>query len=249
MSSNFKIKPRQHVEIQSGEVHIWLASLLDNEKDITYYVSVLSRDEHERAKSFRFSKDEKQFTIARGILRCLLANYLKVLPQNIEIAYGLWGKPCLSQEHSLRFNVTHSGDYALYAVTLDFEVGIDLEHMDNNIFELENMATNIFSNSELIYWKSLKHDEQINYFFKAWACKEAFLKALGKGWLAMEKQMVFTEIYDFKKKSTQTPSKEVLKYPYCFDLISEYASAIFIDGPCLRPLYFNWNQPSLIKYD
>lgn len=230
----------QHIEIQPGEVHIWSASLLNSEKDLNYYASVLSRDEHERANSFRFFKDKKQYTIARGILRCLLANYLKVLPRNIEIVYGFWGKPCLPQKYSVKFNVTHSGTYVLYAVTLNFEVGIDLEYIDNNL-ELENMAINIFSLSELAHWNTLNRHEQVDYFFKSWACKEASLKALGKGWLEMEKQGASKEIYDFKKKSTRTSSKDISQYPYCFDLVSGYASAIFVDGPFLRPLYFNWN--------
>lgn len=241
-----EIKPKKYFTIQSDEIHIWSACLSDNELSLNFFTSTLSRDECERANSFRFSKDQKQFTVARGILRCLLANYLGVSPQNIKIAYGLWGKPCLPQEDSLRFNVSHSGDYALYALTLNFEVGIDLEYINDNL-ELEDMAMSILSLPELTYWRSLKPEERMNSFFKSWVCKEAFLKALGKGWLGIDKQVLFTEACDFKKVLRDDPLNSVLAYPYCFDLIPGYASAVFVDGPFLRLLHYNWNPQYLQK--
>lgn len=199
-------------KIQPDEVHIWSACLPECEQDMSYYGSILSKDEQERANTFKFSKDRKQFIMTRGILRCLLSNYLSIPPQSIEILYGLWGKPCLSQEYTLRFNVSHSGDYALYAVTLNFEVGIDLEHINNKL-ELKNMAKTLFAISELAYWKSLNPKKQQNYFFKSWACKEAFLKALGKGWLGRKDERILRE--------------EASKYPYCFDFNPEYVSVIY----------------------
>ena len=234
------MESKKRITFQSDEVHIWSACLSDNEIDINYFISILSQDEYERANNFKFPKNKKQFTIARGILRCLLANYLGVSPQSIKIAYGLWGKPRLSQEGLLHFNVSHSGDYALYALTLNFEVGIDLEHI-NNTLNLEDIALSIFSPAELFYWRNLNHQEQINYFFNFWVCKEAFLKALGKGWLEKETKILFTEFPNFKKSLRDRDLKDEPIYPYCIDLLPEYASAIFVNGPFLRLLHYDWN--------
>lgn len=88
------MESRKSPELNENEVHIWSANLLENKNNMDYFYSVLSEDERERAGSFRFFKDQRRFTMTRGILRCLLSDYLAQPPESIEIVYGLWGKPC-----------------------------------------------------------------------------------------------------------------------------------------------------------
>ncbi|MBP6952678.1 MAG: 4'-phosphopantetheinyl transferase superfamily protein [Alphaproteobacteria bacterium] len=229
--------------LKSDEVHIWSASLSEAKNDVAYFASLLSKDEHEQANSFRFYKDQKQYTISRGILRSLLAGYLEEAPQTIEIAYGLWRKPYLAQEKFLHFNVSHSRDYALYAFTRSYEVGIDLEHIDTTL-DIENIALSIFSPTELNYWNTLSSEHKIDVFFKHWVCKEAFLKASGKGWLENKKELPYTKVWPQKQQQIDNLLKSKITYPYCFKCIPGYSSALFIDGPSLRLLYYVWDQDS-----
>lgn len=226
--------------LKAHEVHIWSASLLRDKNNIDYYHSILSKDERKRIGGFRFARDQRRFTTARGILRCLLSNYLGQSPENIEIIYGLWGKPCLLDEKSLYFNLSHSGDYALYAVTRSCEVGVDLEYIDQNL-ELEDLAVHIFSATELIEWKNLEPEPRINSFFKRWVSKEAFLKASGKGWLEDKYQLTFNFKNELRKKNLH----DDVSNPYCFECIPGYASALFCDGAIIRPLHFDWNKSIL----
>ena len=53
MRVNYNIESKKCQTLKSDEVHIWVASLLENKNDVTYFVSVLSEDELERANSFR----------------------------------------------------------------------------------------------------------------------------------------------------------------------------------------------------
>lgn len=235
-NSNMKLKK---CTFKPDEVHIWSASLSEVNNDVAYFSSLLSKDEHERANSFRFYKDQRQYTIARGILRSLLAGYLGESPQTIEIAYGLWGKPCLAQEKFLHFNVSHSRDYVLYALTRRYEVGIDLEYIDTTL-DIENMVLSIFSPTELNYWNKLSPEHKINVFFKHWACKEAFLKASGKGWLENKKELPYTKAWP-QGQQQMNNSLNKITYPYYFECISGYSSALFIDGPPLHLLYYVWN--------
>ena len=228
--------------LKSDEVHIWSASLLENKNDIAYCISILSEDECERASSFRFFKDQKQFIITRAILRCLLSKYLQETPENIEIVYSLWGKPCLLQEKALYFNVSHSRNYALYAMTRSHEVGIDLVYIDKSLI-LEDMAGSIFSKPELTYWRNLDLEDRVNFFFTRWVSKEAFLKASGKGWLE-DKEFEFNFKPDFRKNNIDN---EVIN-PYCFEYITGYASALFVNGALLRPSYYSWDQ-SRFKFE
>lgn len=225
--------------ISGDEVHIWSASLLEHEYKFEYFLDILSQDERERAQSFRFCKDKKRFVISRGILRCLLASYLGEEPQDIEIAYGLSGKPCLAGEKPpLCFNLSHSGSYALYAITRNYEVGIDLEYIDKNL-DLESIVLEIFSPQEQDYWKSLEFGEKEEGFFKIWVCKEAILKALGKGWLETEKEKSWIDI-----KVLQNSGEPLLKgrveYPYYFSCIPGYASGLFVNGPPLWLCHYKY---------
>ena len=81
------------LELNSHEVHIWSASLLEGKNNADYFYSILSEDECGRANSFIFPKDQRRFIITRGILRNLLSNYLGQMPESIEIIYGFGENP------------------------------------------------------------------------------------------------------------------------------------------------------------
>ncbi|MBY0272702.1 MAG: 4'-phosphopantetheinyl transferase superfamily protein [Alphaproteobacteria bacterium] len=224
------------------EVHIWSACLSENEANLPYFSSLLSQDEQKRASHFKFSKDQKRYTISRGILRSLLAEYLGEPLQKIEILYGLWGKPCLPEEKALFFNLSHSGDYALYAFTQGYEIGIDVEYIDVSL-ELEDMAKSVFSTIEFSHWKALNAQEKINSFFKHWVSKEAYLKASGKGWLESRHALTLTKINDLKQELKSDLREEAkIIYPYYFESIPGYASALFVEGPPLKPFHYIWEK-------
>lgn len=91
-------------------------------------------------------------------LREVLARYLDEEPDAIELRAGEHGKPALADPSSpLRFNLSHSGDLALVAVTQGREVGVDIQ----KIKPRRNVA-----------------------FYKAWARREAIVKCAGTGLLA-----------------------------------------------------------------
>jgi 4'-phosphopantetheinyl transferase len=232
----------KHPLLKPNEVHIWSACLSKNESKATYFSALLSGDERERASCFKFSRDQKRYTISRGILRSLLAAYLGETPQKIEIAYGLWGKPCLPKEKVLSFNLSHSGDYVLYALTQGYEVGIDLEYIDETL-GLEDMARSIFSIEEFSYWCALPSEEKVHTFFKYWVLKEAFLKASGKGWLESKYTLALTGINDLKQEQKSGLLKDdKIAYSYSFESIPGYASALFVEGPCLTPLHYHCDK-------
>lgn len=220
------------------EVHIWSACLLDTKLDINYFSSFLSIDEKKRANCFRFLRDQERFIISRSVLRNILAGYLGEAPQSIEIMYGFWGKPHLQKEKALHFNLSHSGDYVLYAITRDYEVGIDLEYINPDL-ELDEIALMILSPKELNYWKTVKPEEKVNVFFKLWVCKEALVKSSGKGWFNNEHAIALEKLKEFKTRKRNNKLERVT-YPYYFEIFPNHASALFVEGPPLYPLHYNW---------
>jgi 4'-phosphopantetheinyl transferase len=236
------MESNHYFSLNFDEVHIWSACLSENEASLPYFTSLLSQDEQERASHFKFSRDQERYTISRGILRSLLAGYLEEPLQKIEILYGLWGKPCLPKEKALSFNLSHSGDYVLYALTQRYEVGIDVEYIDKSL-ELEDMTRSVFSITEFSHWKVLNAEEKIHSFFKHWVSKEAFLKALGKGWLEDQHAFLSTRINSLKQDyKNDLLEDDKVAYPYCFESIPGYASALFIEGPPLKPLHYIWGK-------
>lgn len=222
------------------QVHICTACLSENNSNISYLVSLLSDDERYSASNFRYVKDQLNFIISRGILRCLLGSYLNKDPQDIQIIYGLWGKPCLP-ERQLYFNLSHSRDHVIYAITQEYEVGIDLEYIDQSL-DIDLLVSSILSSQELVHWEKTKAEDKLNTFYQIWVCKEAFLKAIGKGWINNPQVTVLSQLDCFKYDSVSLESHEKMKFPFYIEIVPRYAGAYFIDGPYLPPLLYTWRS-------
>jgi 4'-phosphopantetheinyl transferase len=90
-------------------------------------------------------------------LQRVLAVYLGLEPGRIRLTEGEHGKPRLAgPQGQLEFNLSHSGELALVAVSGEREVGIDVERVKPR-------------REEGYYW--------------GWVCREAHVKCLGIGLL------------------------------------------------------------------
>lgn len=136
--------------------------------------------EVERAGRFRFERLQRHFLAARGFLRYVLARYVDIGPGELRFSYNDYGKPSLAGDESLQFNISHSHEVGLVAVTRDAAVGVDVEHIRAD-FASEEIATRFFSRLEIETFSSLSREEQVAAFFRCWARKEAYIKAIGKG--------------------------------------------------------------------
>jgi 4'-phosphopantetheinyl transferase len=151
--------------------------------EVSRFSAILSPDECSRARRFYFSKDRDNFIIGRGILRELLARYLRRDASTIEFSYGPFGKPDITDarvDRPLYFNASHSGALAVYAVTSVCPVGVDVERV-REVPDFHQIARKFFVPAEASSLMELPHDKQTEGFFARWTCKEAFLKATGEG--------------------------------------------------------------------
>jgi 4'-phosphopantetheinyl transferase len=166
-----------------GEVHVWSAPLDPPEEAVRLYGALLAPDERARAERFRFERDRRRFTVARGVLRSMLGRYLELDPRRVEFLYESHGKPALAGEAAgagLRFNVSHSGEMALYAVSGGRELGVDVEEVRSMEDGLD-IAERFFSASEVAAFRALPAELRDDAFFNCWTRKEAFIKAVGEG--------------------------------------------------------------------
>lgn len=170
--------------IAENEVHVWQASLEAPSQEQERLYRFLDPDEQSRADRFRFPKDQRHFTIARGVLRLLLGRYLEKDPEELDFAYNRYGKPTLRQELNpaqLQFNLSHSGERVLYAFALRRELGIDIEWINRHIGEMDQIARRFFSPHENRALFALPEEQRQTGFFNCWTRKEAYIKARGKG--------------------------------------------------------------------
>lgn len=160
-------------------IHIWRLrpeSRLATED----YLPYLQPDERERASRLRFAADQHQFIACRATLRLLLAHYSAVKdPHELDFAYGAQGKPCLVGSH-LRFNISHTRAFALFAFARGIDLGIDVE--DVHLYgDLDAVAEQNFAPAERAALLPLPQPERAAAFYRCWTRKEALLKAEGSG--------------------------------------------------------------------
>jgi 4'-phosphopantetheinyl transferase len=178
--------------------------------------SFLSEDEQQRADKLRHDTTRQRFVAARGILRLLLAQYLNCDARDLGFTYGVNGKPrlqSLSSDLPLEFNLTHSGDLALYALTLEHPLGIDLEQIRPDCNYLA-IAQRFFTAQEVSGLLSLPLEQQPAAFFQIWTAKEAYIKALGGSVFSGLSQLE-VKLADLPEQNTWTVGKYVCAGDRC----------------------------------
>jgi 4'-phosphopantetheinyl transferase len=146
--------------------------------------TALSDDESARADRFHFAQDRNRFIAARSLLRNIISRYLSCTPGEIRFVYQANGKPQLADSISatgdLRFNLSHSADAAVYAISRGKDVGVDIELIRPEVPWAE-VATSFFAPGEIAKLYQLPADLRAIGFFNCWTRKEAYVKACGEG--------------------------------------------------------------------
>jgi 4'-phosphopantetheinyl transferase len=166
--------------LRADEVHVWWAALDHPEDVVRAWRGLLSADEAARADRFHFPRDRGRFIAGRAVLRILLSGYLHCDPAGLRFGYNAHGKPALAGAEGLEFNLAHSHGLALYAVTSGRAVGIDVEHIREDLAGAE-IAERFFSRAENAVLRDLPAGQRREAFFRCWTRKEAYLKATGRG--------------------------------------------------------------------
>ncbi len=240
--------PSAAVVLGRDEVHVWRASLDQPKSQIETFVHTLAVDEQARAGRFYFERDRKYFIVARGVLRAILGCYLNRQPECLVFCYGAHGKPALAGDADLdaiRFNVSHSHEVALYAVTRDREVGIDLERIRFDLAVME-IAERFFSLQEVAALRTLPTDAQRQAFFRCWTRKEAYIKARGEG-LSRPLDQFDVSLAPGEPAAvlgtSQDPSEASRWSLRELPLDPDYAAALAVEGHGWRFAYWQWPDP------
>ena len=139
-------------------------------------------DPGESARAARFTVDHPRrvFITARAALRRVLGERLGRDPESLAFTLGPHGKPDLDPPSSLKFNLSHSGDTIVIALTEGIELGVDVEEL-GRVTPTERLARRFFAEREARAVEEAVEADRNRVFFHCWTAKEAVLKATGSG--------------------------------------------------------------------
>jgi 4'-phosphopantetheinyl transferase len=231
---------------EQDEVHVWQARLDRTAAELRVLSETLTPNEIVRAERFRFPRDRERFIAARGLLRALLAGYTGQPPDELRFTASEHGKPQLAAPpeapHTLRFNVTHSGHFALYAVARGREVGVDLEWMHKDL-DFAGVADRFFSPREASALRTLPREARREAFFAFWTRKEAYVKARGRG------LSLGLDTFDVSLgpggppalvRQTGEPASSGCWSVYGFTPAAGYVAALAVEGSAWRMVLRRW---------
>lgn len=171
----------QAPHLADGVVDVWQADLAAGHAAER---ALLSPAERERAARIVQPGHGRRWAAARGILRALLGAYADLDPTALRFAEGPHGKPRVAGSRGdappLTFNLSHSGEVALYAVTLDREVGVDVE-LPRRAVDHVAIARRMLGAAEAERLQALDPSARERAFLRAWVRWEAALKCRGTG--------------------------------------------------------------------
>ncbi len=162
----------------AGAVRLW-AIALDDAGD-PHALESLPADERWRAARIIVPTVRRRFVQARAALRRILGRELGVAAHTLAFNYGEHGKPALDGYPRLHFNLSHSGERALLAISTQGEVGVDLEQLRERPAVLP-LARRFLGEAEAARVAAADGSARDRIFLHYWTRKEAVLKATGRG--------------------------------------------------------------------
>ena len=176
MLSDFKHFTPNDCTLQPTRIDIWQYPL---HTEPSFCRALLSPDEVTRADRYYFAKHKRRFTVARSMLRTILARYSHLSANELVFSFNQYGKPSLSNAPQLQFNLSHSDELALLAIGHSHPLGVDLEFFSARPYE--GIGSQMFSKGENQALHRTPAALKPLAFFHIWAQKEAFIKACGLG--------------------------------------------------------------------
>lgn len=157
-------------------IDVWRIELTSVDADRT----LLTDDERQRAERLLIDAKRSQFVAGRVALRHILARYVLEPAAELSFDYAEHGKPSLTGASAPAFNLSHSYQLALVAVSRSGRVGVDVEH-HRSARQLERIAARFFAPVEHQVLIAIPEGERLAAFYRTWTRKEAYLKAWATG--------------------------------------------------------------------
>jgi 4'-phosphopantetheinyl transferase len=246
-------EPSARPRLGTDDVHVWRVHILSVFPLPALLDDVLCAEERKRARAIRYERDRRQFVVAHVALRCILSRYLDINAKNIVFEQEPNGKPRLAaacNAPDIHFNISHSADWVLCAVTRGRPVGVDIEYQRANINHAQ-IAERIFSSAEQRTFERVPERFKSEVLFGAWACKEAYVKAIGQGMFFPFSKVELSLMVDTPPclvcvSAEARPGHWSLRELYVAD---QYAGALAVPGPVRTLALWEWSDDALPTHE
>ena len=172
-------------ELPEGDVHLWFAYPDEwDEPALTASAhGILDAGEISRSERLRSPTHRHLVLTSRLLLRTTLSCYGSISPGAWRFVANEHGKPRIAAEagpSALAFNLAHTAGIAVVAVASGRDVGVDVESRGRHV-QAKKLIERFFASEEAIELGKLPYTEIRKRFFLTWTLKEAYIKALGRG--------------------------------------------------------------------
>jgi 4'-phosphopantetheinyl transferase len=171
--------------LKRDEVHVWTAApeeIIDPAL-LDAYEALESEDERERRLRLRFERDRHERLVSVALVRTSLARYADVAPRAWLFERNEHGRPDPVPGHGeppLRFNLSHTKGLVACAVTVDRDIGVDVECVGRRGDPVA-IADRYFAAAEARELHACPAARRRDRFFEYWTLKESYIKARGMG--------------------------------------------------------------------
>ena len=177
-----------------------------------------------KVERFVFQKD-KCLCLGAGLLLAFALREVGV--RSLALGYGAHDKPYLLDCPNVHFNLSHSGTWAVCAVSTD-QVGIDVE--EHRAYD-DGVARLCFTPREIAWME--RQDDVPKAFARLWTRKESYVKLLGTG-LSVAPSSIETMPGARPEPGVGFCEYELSKYAVCVCARSDAAGAndVAVASPC-----------------
>lgn len=156
------------------------ATKIDTSKSFLEYENFLDLISEQRQQNISkklFDKDKISSLFSELLLFKVLKDYYYLNPSDLIIKKTKYNKPYLANIDNVHYNISHSGDWVVCAVS-PVPVGVDIEKIVDIDFSL---ISKYYSTKEIHEFKKVPKQHKLACFYNLWTLKESYIKAVGMG--------------------------------------------------------------------
>jgi phosphopantetheine--protein transferase-like protein len=154
--------------------------------------NILDPAELGRYEKMTNEKRRSEFLTSRFLLKSILRQFYDL--DSVQIKQSKNGKPFVK---GIKFNLSHSENVFVFAMTKKTEIGVDIE-FSSRVKYFKEIASQYFSQNEYEYiFRTKKESDQIKRFSALWSLKEAYIKA-NDGFLNSKSIRIFFDLREMK---------------------------------------------------
>ncbi len=133
----------------------------------------LPNDDRIRILKYKHWKDQQRALLGNVLVRWMIRRFTSV--RHVQIARSENGRPYLAGNNSWNgdFNISHSGEWIVVALTNQGHVGVDVERIDHLN---EDIMAYAMSEAEIKVINHKTKMDRVTLFYELWTMKEAIYK-------------------------------------------------------------------------